>query len=238
VTDTAVPGWSTEFETGLLDDFDFTVVRSFFAPDAKYNDGNTLLLQWEGKTDNDDVPETHAWFPLGKGWVSRDGGKTITHESGKAGKYFVKTSIMARLIARCVEDFGIGDLLSERGNPFTSKVWEGMRFHMKNEVIDFGSGMEAKTKLFPVRFLGVVGAAAQAGNGSSSAADKIAAAKAKAAAKASNGNGLRDQVVAVFNKHNDFAAAQEEALQIDGVTDDPILDEILDESGLWASVKG
>lgn len=232
--------WGTDFETGLLDDFDFTIQHSIFSFDDRYNAGQTLLLQWEGITDNPDVPETRLWFPLGKGWVSTDGGKSVHHESGKADKYFVKNSSMARLITRCVDDFGIRELMEERGSPFESAPWVGMIFHIKMETVEYGGGnIEASTKQFPNRFVGIVEAKAAKASGSAGkgAADKIAAAKAKASK--SSAPSLRDQVVAIFNSHDDFGVAQDAALQIEGVTDDDeLLDAIMKPEGLWAEVKG
>lgn len=222
--------WSTDFETGLLDDFDFTIVRSFFAPDAKYNNGETLLLQWEGKTDNIDQPETHVWFPLGKGWVSKDGGKTIVHESGKADKYFVKTSLMAKLIERCVNDFGIGEILASRGGPFEAAPWQGLTFHMKSETITFGAGISDQTKVFPQRFVGAAAEAPVAANPAAAALAKAAAAKVE--------KPLREQVLDVMRPHkanNDFVSAQSAALGVPGVTDDEeLVAQLLDESGLFA----
>jgi len=236
--------FTTNFETGLLDDFAFTVTSAAYSFDAKYNNGETLLLKLDGKTDNLDIPETHIWIPLGKGWVSQDGGKTIIHESKKEGKYFMKTSLMAKWIERCVDQFGIGDLLNDRGNPFTSSVWVGLSFQMKNEAVSYGAGLDPQTKLLPVAFLGVdesvgSGSTTVASSGSSepSAADKIAAAKAKAAAKASGGD-LKSRVVEVLKSHDSFDAAQSAALEIDGVTDDDdLLGSLMDESGLWAEVN-
>ncbi len=228
-------GWDTNFESGLLDDYDFTITDAKFAYDAGYANGQTLLLMLDGDTDDLNTPTTHVWFPLGKGWISSDGGKTVQHESGKDRNYN-KSSKLAILINRCIEDFGIGDLLGERGSQFEAAPWVGLKFHLKTEKIgDYGNLEGAQqAKPFPVAFLGVVGEdATPKGN---TAAQKVAAAKAKAEAKKS-GSSIRDQVTAIFAKHDDFAAAQEEALVLDGVTEDPILDELMDETGLWQQVK-
>lgn len=223
--------WRTDFETGLVDDFDFTIVRAFFAPDQRYNNGNTTLLQWHGSTDNEDLPETHVYFPLGKGWASTDGGKTIVHESGKADKYFVKSSLIAKLIERCVEDFGMGDLLAARGGPFESVVWQGLTFHMKYETVDFGSGIDSKPKLFPVRFVG-----------EAAVETTKASARAKLVAKSQPAEpevSLRDQVIAAmapYKAEDDFAGAQQAAIEIPGVAESDLIDEILDESGIWQQI--
>lgn len=240
-------GWSTEFETGLLDDFDLTITRSWFATDQKYNNGETTLLQWEGKTDSIDVPETHIWFPLGKGWSSKDGGKTIVHDSGKEGKYFVNTSLIAKLIKRCVDEFGLGEVLASRGGPFESAPWQGLTFHLKSEVMDFGGGgFEAKPKVFPNRFVGVAangsgpapGQVAAAPAAVTGAAALLAAAAAKKAAASNGAPSLEDQIIAAMKPHKangDFASAQAAAIQLEGVaTDEELVNQLLDESGFYA----
>lgn len=244
-------GWTTDnFETGLLDDFDFTIERAWFAVDSRYNNGETVLLQWEGKTDDADTPETHVWFPLGKGWSSEDGGKTIVHDSGKPDKYFVKTSLMAKLIARVVDDFGLGDLLETRGDPFTASVWPGLTFHMKSETIDFGGGgIEARPKVFPQKFVGVVDeagtkpkAAAKPAAKSGGASALLAAAAAKKAAASAAPLSLTDQVKAAMAPHkanDDFASAQQAALELPGVAEDEeIINRLLDdgEGSIYAEV--
>lgn len=216
--------WSTQFETGLVDNFAFTIRQSYFAPDARYNNGQTTLLQWHGTTDNEDLPETHIYFPLGKGWVSKDGGKTIVHDSGKADKYFVGSSLIAKLIARCIDEFGMGDLLEERGGPFESAPWVDLVFQMKYQTIDFGQGIDVKPKLFPVAFLGTTGTAV--------------AAVGSSAPSSPHAVSLRDQVLAVirpFKNAGDFSGAQTAALNIPGVAEDAeLVNGLLDDSGLYA----
>lgn len=228
--------WSTEFETGLIDDFAFTIRQSIFAPDVKYNGGNTVLLQWHGTTDNEDLPETHVYFPLGKGWSSKDGGVSIVHDSGKSDKYFVQSSLIAKLITRCVTDFGMGDLLESRGGPFESSPWVNLVFRMKYQPQDYGQGIDAKPKLFPVQFLGEAGnvvAAIPTPTGSNPAAAILA--RQQTAAPVS----LRDQVIDAIRPHKlngDFTAAQTAALQVPGVADDTsLVNLLLDESGLYAA---
>lgn len=244
--------WTQEGETGLLDDFDLTITNAFFAPDSRYNNGETTLLQWEGTTDNADVPETNVFFPTGKGWESPDGGKTLEHDSGKEGKWFVKTSLIFRLFQRCtlpVADggFGIADLLEERGDPLQAAVWIGMIFHMKREKIEFQGLENVNEKMFPNKYLGIVGvasapaaaapaAAAPAAPAGETNAAKLARIKAeKAAAADGGGSSLKDQVMTVLNKHTVWDDAQTEALDIPGVMeDDELIGVLMDEQGLWA----
>ena len=225
-------GFTTDFETGLLDDFDFTITEARFAFDAKYNNGETMMLQLEGTTDNVDVPTTHLWFNTGKGWVSKDGGQSIVHESGKADKYFNRGSLIARLITRCIDDFNIGDLLNERGEPTQAKVWVGLKFHINNEVIDYGTGIEARPKAMPTAFIGVVGDAPV--TATETPAQKIARAKA---AKGSGGD-LKSKVMTTLQQHDTFEAGQAAALEIDGVTDDDeLLNGLMSDDGLWAESR-
>lgn len=227
--------WSTTFENGLLDDFNFTVGTSTFTTDARYNNGDTTLLVWEGKTDDPDQPEHRLQFPLGKGWSSQDGGITISHDSGKTGKYFVKGSMISRLVERCVNDFGIGDLLEKRGDPFHSSVWEGLTFHVKYETIDYGPGIESKPKLMPNQFIGEATPAAATSNGSGGGAAALAKARAKKAAPTTS---LRDQALEAMRAHaGDFGSAQEAAFQVPGVAEDEkLVDELLAEDGLFSEV--
>lgn len=147
--------WETE--SGLPDDFNLTVTRSWFAKDARYKDGEVLLLHWEGTVEKDgeeEELETPIIFPCGSGWESYDGGKTAEHEKGR--KRFIGSSIYGRLIERCTKELGMMDLMLKRGAPTTAAVWEGLKFHMKREKIEFGSKLEPIERLMPDKFLGEV----------------------------------------------------------------------------------
>ena len=64
--------WEKEGESGLLDNFEFTITASYFATNEKYTDDageHPWLINWEGTTDSLDVPIMHVWYSLGKGWV-------------------------------------------------------------------------------------------------------------------------------------------------------------------------
>ena len=220
-------GFSTNFDTGLLDDYDFTVTRAWFEGSEMY-DGVSLKL--EGTTDSLDLPVITLYFSCGKAWSTKDGGKTIVHTSGKDGKNFNANVAYAKVIRRCLEDFNIGDLLNSRGNPWTAETWVGLRFHINNEVMEYGkdSGIDPKSKAMPSAFLGVVDDAAV-----DSPADKIARLKATKAA-----GSLRDQVLDTLRQHTEFTAGQAAALEIDGVTDDDdILSGLMDADGLWAEAN-
>jgi len=147
-----------ETESGLLDDFDFTINKAYFATDMQYMNGEVLLLHLVGETDNPDNPEQHLMIPVGTGWDSADGGKTAVHERGK--KKFIDSSIYGRLINRCIDkdQLNLKDLFRKRGSSklgfAEAKIWEGLRFHMKREKLEFGPGLKATERLMPVAFLG------------------------------------------------------------------------------------
>ncbi len=240
-------GWSTDFPSGLFDDYDCEVKRAYFSTDQKYNSGNTLLLVWETETDDPEHPEERVIFPLGKGWTSKDGGKTIVHDSGAANgtgrAKFIAGSMIARLITRCVDDFNMGDLLSSLSpdGPYAASLWVGMRFHMKSETISWGSGMKDSNKAMPQKFLGLSEGndAAPAAKAAVNPADVLAKAKAKAAAKAPK-KSLRDQAIeamAPFVAAGDWTGAQKAAFEIEGVDEDAdLVIALMDPDGLYAEL--
>lgn len=222
--------WATE--SGLLDDVDVTIEKAYFATDARYNNGYTLLMHWEGSTSSEDNPTFHEMIPCGDGWQSLDGGKTATHPKGK--KRFVSSSVYGRIIDRCINEFKIGDLLRKRGAPTEAKVWVGLRFHMKREKLEFGSGLEARERLMPVKFLGV-------------ATENAAQAKQPATASTAQETdeqmqarvhqlALYAQVKALAKQEKSFEKFVEKAMEIEGVADDAeLVGRIVDqEHGVWA----
>ncbi len=252
--DGTAPTWDSAPEKGLIDDFDFTITNAFFAPDASYMEGTQTLLHWEGTTDDPDNAEYSMFWGLGKGWNSPDGGKTIVHESDKADKFFNENSLIWRVINRCLEDFGLREVLAAKGSPLEAKVWPGLTFHMKREEMSYGKGIEPTVRLMPVSFVGggtsggTGGAAKASGTtkkaasstGTKTAAEKLAEAKAKAEAKKAGGGSLADQLKALAAQHDEFESFQLAAMEVDGVTDDEeLMNQILvPDEGIWAEAKG
>lgn len=230
-------GWNTDFESGRIDDFDFTITDAIFE-NGQYG----IQLKLTGNTDDLDVPTTTIWVSVGtKGWTTKDGGETIVHESGK-DRGFNKNSYIAKWLTRMIDDFGMEPALKERGgDPKIANSWVGITFHMKNESFTSTVNGDVKTtdKSMPVAFVGFSDTTTTAAAASSVASpeDKIAAAKAKAAAKATGGD-LKSRVVDTLKQHSTFEAGQSAALEIDGVTDDDeILASLMSEDGLWAEVQ-
>lgn len=215
--------WATE--SGLLDDVDVTIEKAYFATDARYNQGFTLLMHWEGTTNSEDNPTFHEMIPCGDGWQSLDGGKTATHPKGK--KRFVSSSVYGRIIDRCINEFKIGDILRKRGTPTEAKVWVGLRFHMKREKLEFGSGLEARERLMPVKFLGV----AEQAPATKGETQEQTEAKVHQLA-------LYAKVKALAKQEKSFEKFVEKAMEIEGVADDSeLVARIIDEeNGVWAEV--
>lgn len=244
--------WEKEGESGLLDNFEFTVTNAFFAPHEKYMNGEVTLLNWEGTTDSLDVPLMHVWYSLGGGWESKDGGLTIVHDSGNADKYFNKSSQIYKIISRCRDDFKITAILEKRGDPFHAATWNSLKFRMQNETQPGIRGAEGKDKTMPVEYLGEVGSAGTNGSSAPQAAAsgagvetpqaKMARLKAEKAAAANGADTtpatLRDQVVAILTANDDFDTAQAACLELDGIMDDDdLVQGLMDADGLFAEVK-
>ena len=116
--------WETS--SGLPDDFAFTVTNARFVFDPQYNNGETLLLAWEGEAEGVDL-DRPLRFACGSGWDTPDNGKTAVHPKQKL---FNKRSHYGMLIDRCIKELGMGDILRRRGVPTEAKVWVGLRFRL------------------------------------------------------------------------------------------------------------
>lgn len=216
--------WDTE--TGLIDDYDYTIEVATFTTDSRYNDGQTLLLKWEGTavTADGEAIDHMLLLPCGSGWESRDGGRSATHDKGKTR--FNRSSIIGKIIDRCIKDLGMGDVLMPRGEPTESQTWEGLTFHMKREVINFGGGIGEKEREMPVAFVGADGAT----NGAAAPAPAVDGARiaveAKVKAAAASAADFGTFV-------NDAISSMPELLEYDD-----IMAKVVDESGYWAEVRG
>jgi hypothetical protein len=229
---------SWETETGLLDNYDGTIQRAWFATDARYNDGNSIMLHWEIATNDPEVPETVEKFPIGGGWDSPDGGASVTHEKGK--QKFNENSIYGKIVKRTTQpDGALHDAfpaLKAKGRPTVAAVWEGLTFHFEREEFDYGSEIGKRSRTMPVKFLGENAQAALA-------TETVTTAAAPAAAPASS-NGVDPVVAAKLRnaaKESDtHTAFLDAAMAIDGVTtDDTLLAQVVDDSdaGFYATAR-
>lgn len=147
---------SYDTTSGLLDEFDGEVQRAWFATDARYNDGKSIMLHLEIKTTDPDVPEVTEKFPVGTGWDSTDGGATIVHEKGKT--QFNSSSIYGKILDLVKKDGGILHdvlpVLKSRGPSTNAAIWVGLTFHFKKTEFNYGAEIGAKSRVIPVKFLG------------------------------------------------------------------------------------
>lgn len=216
-------------ETGLIDDFDFTVDSSWFTTDASYNDGETLLLKLNGPTDNPENPEVTLQYSCGNGWEASDNGKVAVREDGKKRR-FNQSSGIWKLVEAAMNS-GAGDVLRKRGTPMEASMWAGLKFHMKR--IEQGEGQYKTTRPLPVAFLG------EAGEGSAAKAPAPAAATA---APATNGAGLSKVLEAKLKKlardsatHEDFIVA---AFDLDGVDGNADAERAIVDEAWFLAAKG
>ncbi len=209
-----------ELESGLPDDFDAVITRSWFGFKEEYQKGQVplLLLDLEGE----EIEPTNVAFSIGADWKIVDGGHRVEHPKGK--KRFVMTSMIGRLIDRVVNQMDIE--MWERGFPTEADIWTGLAFHWKREEITFGPGiLEEKggktTHLMPTDYLPDY----KVGEAAAPAVEPELETKLAALAKASD----------------DFNAFAKAALKVTGVGDNPkLINSVLDESdkGFYAQHKG
>jgi len=209
-----------ELESGLPDDFDAVIARSWFGYKEEYQKGTVplLLLDLEGQ----EIEPLNVAFSIGADWKITDGGRRVEHPKGK--KRFVMTSMIGRLIDRVVNQMGIE--MWERGFPYEADIWTGLAFHWKREEFTFGPGiLEEKggktTHLMPTDYLPDY----KVGEVAAPTVEPELETKLATLAKASD-------------DFNSFAKA---ALKVPGVGDSPkLINSVLDESdkGFYAQHKG
>lgn len=214
-------------ETGLIDDFDFTVEESWFTTDAAYNDGETLLLKLEGATDNPEQPDVTVQYSCGNGWEASDGGKVAVREDGKKRRFNQSSGIWK--LVEAAMNAGAGEALRSRGTPMEASMWAGLKFHMKR--VEQGEGQFKTTRPLPVSFLG------EAGEGSSASAAAPTVTPA-----ASNGVGLSKVLEVKLKKlardsddHESFIVA---AFELDGVDGNADAERAVVDEAWYASAKG
>jgi len=209
-----------ELESGLPDDFDAAVARSWFGYKEEYQKGQVplLLLDLEGE----EIEPINVAFSIGAKWKIANGGNRVEHPKGK--KRFVMTSMIGRLIDRVVNQIGIE--MWERGFPTEADIWTGLAFHWKREEITFSPGiLEEKggktTHLMPTDYLPDY---------------KIGEAAAPTVEPE-----LEGKLATLAKASEDFNAFAKAALKVPGVGDSPkLINSVLDESdkGFYAQHKG
>lgn len=207
-----------ELESGLPDDFDAMITRSWFGFKEEYQKGQVplLLLDLEGA----EIEPQNVAFSIGADWKIVEGNR-VEHPKGK--KRFVVTSMIGHLIDRVVNKIGIE--LWERGFPTEADIWTGLAFHWMREEISYPGLLEGKggktTHLMPTDYLPDY----KVGEAAAPAVEPELEIKLATLAKASD----------------DFNAFAKAALKVPGVGDSPkLINSVLDESdkGFYAQHKG
>ncbi len=223
--------------TGLKDDFTFIVDHSYFGTDAAYQDGQQLLLIWEGRDAEDDSPHTEK-FSVGKGWATEDLGRTMVNPKSMK---INNNSIYGRILKWAVEnEKPLVALMIERGGDArSSAIWNGLKFQMKVESMNYGKEIGVRERLMPAEFLGVEGEAPKA------AAPSVASSQPTSSPVTTSTNGavsMAEKILARLASTSDsFETFVEGALELPEVmSDNALRARISDESesGFFATHRG
>lgn len=212
--------------TGLIDDFDFTIDSARFVFDANYNNGQTLCLRLEGRTDNPQKAELDQLYPCGSGWDVANGGREAVREDGKP-KGFNNSSTYYAFIAAALAV--AGDELRSRmagdhpKGPMDATIWEGLTLHLKQNEIDYGGEIGKKNRLLPT---GLGGVAKAATNGNGNGAGIPASVKGRLLSMASCAASFDEFVTTAYSQMSDEIDASEDVTAA-----------VTDEAGIWAEAK-
>lgn len=243
--DTAQDAWATDRSSGFLQNFDGTVIDAYFGTDPRYNQGTTLLMQWECSVDEahddvDEIPEEILQkYPCGSNWETEDGGRTASHTSGKPNAKFHASTLYGKIIdevvgatkgygnaelaagGEVVTNFdGLMDVLRKRGNPTQAEVWKGLRFRFAEVIFDYGENKKTGERMvsrrsMPVEFLGVAGEEEEGAAPRKAAAKKAAPAKKAVADKIAEAKAKK-----AANEDTPAETAESLLASVDGVDDD------------------
>ena len=160
-----------------IDNYIGTVEEAWFGVKPQY-DANAHLMCWkvsvESVGEGCEMPESgyieEAW-PIGKNWVSFDGGETVEDPNKEGRQSFTKTSTFFRgVIEPAVESWDLGRTLFER-KPAGSEVgtfrhaviWKGLRFRFAKVKLTYGGEVKDKETVLPVEYLGAESESASEG---------------------------------------------------------------------------
>ncbi len=150
-------------ESGLLTNYEGTIVDAWFGTDPNYNP-DTRMLMLKMTTDAPEKPEHEERYNLPPDWETWDSGKTVEHKSEAESKTKTKTFNMASQVGQLIVHIRENcpeaiDVLRARGTMreaglsfFWEETAEVKRFKDKQT----GEWREVTvTKNFPTKFLGV-----------------------------------------------------------------------------------
>jgi len=166
--------WDLEEGGGGVQEFTGIVDEAYFS-DGEYGVSLMVRIRFD---DPENFPRFEdgcftRYFSVGKGWSTKDGGDTVTHEAGD-GKRFNKSSKVGQLIGQMGSVQSIRETLTDF-NPYEAKSWKGLHLHWaqvpveKRRRVKDDNGMEtdkwesyAATELLPVGLAGATNGQAPA----------------------------------------------------------------------------
>lgn len=241
---------------GGIADFTLKITGAEFKISAEYSEKSgapTVFCHWYGQSDVEGhelmgSEGFHPSFSLHPDFVSPDGGKTITEQSGKRRKYGKNYGRLLEAVNEMtahLADTPNDPLWNKDRHPLPppagiihpryAESWVGHKFRMDNVDVDFGGQIGQRTFLLPVEYLGYEGVTA-APVAAAPVAAPVTAAPTAAAPAASAGEALMMQLQALANAATNYADFQKAALAVPGVSPDSgLLLQVADQqNGIWA----
>ena len=170
-----------ELESGLADDFDGTIVDSWFEINKDYvlKAGKEIpMLYLRIETPDLDQAVSQGWScGEAKQWEIAGGDKSITSRTRPDSKVFNMNARAGQLVGRMISLIGDGDkgkgqdFFSKRGFMTEAATYVGLNFHWNREKLPtVGEGAPSEV-LLPTAYLGEVVGAAKATAAKAAAAD-------------------------------------------------------------------
>ncbi len=206
--------------SGLPDDVDVymrNVLFGFKDEYAKIAGSDSPMLIFDLVNAEGEVLGSQG-YSCGGGWVVGDGGGSISHPLREK---IVKTSIYGQFIDRVVKVLKVE--MQKYGSPLNARSWEGLGFHMKQEMHATVGG-DQKPSLMPTEFLG----------------EGAAVAPAPAAGKGTTAGTPIEAKLTTLAQNLDLDTFKKAALKLpDVAANDELLAAVLDDSetGFWATHK-
>lgn len=149
--------WGTD--SGLVSDYEGTVVDAWFAVDPNINDSPTFLFL-KMKTDNEQFPEITERYNCGPDWRSYDGGESVIHPTRVKWNNRSQAGILVdKAIAL------VGDPIEQWDAPTKAATWLGTQWYVEavSKPYKLRDGTEGvSVRNYPAKFLGKVGVDAPA----------------------------------------------------------------------------
>lgn len=187
--------------TGLADKFEGAITDPFFSFKPDYNNGETLLFQFDVNTGDSEIGDggvVSLQYSCGNGWEAGNKGAIAQREDGKK-KGFNQNSAMGQLIAAAMEC--AGDELRARAKnikegPMSAALWDGLNFAWERK--DFHTSINNEdvkyNRMLPVKLLD--GSAKAAPASSAPAKEAPAEEEAPTASNGSTGTGIDNGTLA------------------------------------------